>query len=107
MGTRLPLPSETHVRVGGGEDPIRRGLHPGGVGQLAYLDPFQLEMVKCMDMHLYSHILACIDRTAMHGQSMMNTIMAKDEIVGSGHKLMSFIMGKSIKQHVLREHDIK
>jgi hypothetical protein len=31
----------------------------------------------------------------MHGQSMMNTIMAKDEIVGSGHKLMSFIMGKS------------
>jgi hypothetical protein len=26
---------------------------------------------------------------------MMNTIMAKDEIVGSGHKLMSFIMGKS------------
>ena len=63
--------------------------------ELANLEPFQLEMVKCMDMHLYSHILACIDRTAMHGQSMMNTIMAKDEIIGSGHKLMGFIMGKT------------
>ena len=31
----------------------------------------------------------------MHGQSMMNTIMAKDEIIGSGHKLMGFIMGKT------------
>ena len=33
--------------------------------------------------------------SALHGQSMMNTIMAKDEIIGSGHKLMSFIMGKT------------
>ncbi len=63
--------------------------------ELANLEPFQLEMVKCMDMHLYSHILACIDRTSMHGQSMMNTIMAKNEIIGSGHKLMGFIMGKT------------
>ena len=65
------------------------------LAELATLDPFQLEMVKNMDMHLYAHILACIDRSSMHGQSMMNTIMAKDDIVGSGHKLMNFIMGKS------------
>jgi hypothetical protein len=74
------------------------------LAESAYLDPFQLEMVKYMDMHLYSHILACIDRTTMHGQSMMNTIMAKDETLGSGHKLMSFITWARLTTCPTRRH---
>ena len=51
MGTRLPLPSETHVRVGVGEKIL--SAEGFTLAELANLDPFQLEMVKCMDMHLW------------------------------------------------------
>jgi hypothetical protein len=99
VGTRLPLPSETHVRVGVGEKIL--SAEGFTLAELANLDPFQLEMVKCMDTTCtctrtswrastrHGHARPEHDEHD-HGEGRDRRLGPQVDV-----KLMSFIMGKS------------